>query len=313
MSNLQVKFPLISGQFELVPFAEDAELVHGLSLDQSGGLTPTSGDSVPGQPLIPLDGNSVRDFLDRELSTKRLNEMYHRLWLLSSRNNISPLHHQALRGRQILITERPDLHLVWYYDQIFIKPIPRCLLNHAFFKTYVSRPAHDSSIHLAANGFLRTYTKLIVHESDFNAAVEKGLLPKDENITWETWCNYIRGFRNFEDDEVTKRYHYGELRLTRLNFYSKLFFYGWNYFDTYTQYGWFFARFVTPYLLVFGSITVILAAMQTAITADSESTYKDSAYRFSTFSIYATSIGLALCPLLYLFYQFRELAYAVLH
>ncbi|KAF8253067.1 hypothetical protein K440DRAFT_650199 [Wilcoxina mikolae CBS 423.85] len=265
--------------------------------------------AIPGQPLIPLDFNSVHTFLSQELSTKRLDDMYSRLWLISSKGNISPLHHQAIKGRQILITESPDLHLVWYYDQIFIKPIPRCLLNYAFFKTFVSR---DESVRLATNGFLRTYAKLIVHESDFEVAKEKKLLPCDE-ITWKEWCKFIQGFRDFDDAEVTLRYQYGELRLTRLNFYSKVFFDSWNYFDTYTQYGWYFKQFIAPYLFVFGSITVVLTAMQTAITADSESVYKNSAYGFSTFSIGTTLIGLALFPVLYLLFQLREFVYALLH
>jgi hypothetical protein len=114
---------------------------------------------------------------------------------------------------------------------------------------------------------------------------------------------------------VTERYHFGELRLARLNFYSKVFFSGWNYFEIYTQYGWYFARFMPLYLFVFGRISIVLAAMQTALTTDSQRAYKQSAYGFSTFSIWLimTGIGLALFPLLYLFFQVQELVCAVLH
>jgi hypothetical protein len=308
MMNLQPNSPHHSAQ---IPFTEDVELLHGPKLDQDKVRIPMSSPdgAVPGQPLISLDYYSVLAFLRRELSTKKLDAMHRRLWLISSRNNISPLHHQAIKSRQILITERPDLHLVWYYDRIFIKPIPRCLLNYAFFKTYVSS---DDPVRLATNGFLRTYTKLIIHESDFDVAKEKRLLPCVD-ITWTKWCKFIQGFCSLEDADVAPRYQYGELRLTRLNFYSKLFLEGWNYFDTYTQYGWYFKQFIAPYLFVFGSITVVLTAMQTAITADSGSVYKQSASGFSTFSICITVIGLALFPVLYLLFQLREFMYALFH
>ena len=225
------------------------------------------------------------------------------LRLVSKRDNISPLHHQALKGRQIKITERPDLHLVWYYDQIFIKPIPRCLLNHAFYRAYVSP---DPQLRLLANGFLRTYAKLIVHESDFDVAVAKRLIPQE--VTWAGWCYFVQGFAYVKCAEVANRYHYGALRLARLNLYSKLFFYEWSYFETYTQYTRYFARFLKSYIFVFGGITVVLTAMQAAITADPESVYREAVYGFSSFSIYLTGFGLAFFPLMYFFFQFRELA-----
>jgi hypothetical protein len=129
-------------------------------------------------------------------------------------------------------------------------------------------------------------------------AKEARLLPQDKEIPWAAWCKFIQGFHDVADVEVTERYHFGELRLARLNFYSKVFFSGWNYFEIYTQYGWYFARFMPLYLFVFGSISIVLAAMQTALTTDSQSAYKQSAYGFSTFSIWLTGIGLALFPLL---------------
>jgi hypothetical protein len=142
----------------------------------------------------------------------------------------------------------------------------------------------------------------------------KGLLPDDNRITWESWCHFIQCFQDFDKSEVTKRYHYGELRLTRLNFYGRLFFYEWNYFDTYTQYGWYFARFMAPYLFVFGSITVILTAMQTSLVASPETVDVSGAsyMRFATFSIVITAVGLGLFPLLYIGFQLRELLSVIL-
>ncbi|KAG5660895.1 hypothetical protein KAF25_002538 [Fusarium avenaceum] len=275
-----------------VPFAKDEELFHRLT------------DFVPGQPLISLqDEASISNFLSRELSTERLERMYFMLFLVSNRNNISPLHHQALKGRQILITERPDLHLVWYYDRIFIKPIPLCLLSHEFYKTYILHP--EARFGREANGLLRTYASLIVHESDLDVARSTKLLPAD--VRWENWCCFMQKFGHLTDKEVAARYHYGELRLTRLNFYSKVLFFGWNYFEIHHQYVAYFTRFIAPYLFIFGAITVILAAMQTALTADPEGAIKHTALTFCTFSIVLTAIGLAFFPVLYLFFQMREL------
>lgn len=275
-----------------VPFAEEKQLFK----------TTPSDRTVPGQPMIPLDDASVSEFLRAELLTTRVDAMYTVLRFLSNRNNISALHHQALKGRQILITERSDLHLVWHYDRIFIKPIPLCLLSHAFYATHV---VHDPELLLATSGFLRTYVRLIVHESDFEVAKKTSLIPAGD-VTWERWCHFIEGFKHLLDSQVSPRYHYGELRLTRLNFYCKLYL-EWSYFETTTQYTWYFAKFVAPYLFVFGAISVVLAAMQTALTADPDSVYRNSVHQVSTFCIAITGAGLAFFPLLYIFFQIKEL------
>lgn len=283
------------------------EDVHTKPGDSS--LDEGSCSCIPGQPLIPLRPDTVVPFLHTELNTERIDKMYRVLYLLSKPDNISPLHHQALKGREILITERPDLHLVWYYDRIFIKPIPRCLLDHVFLKTYVF--PHEY-LRQAANGFLRAYAALIVHESDFDIARNKGLLPP--TISWEQWCRFIQEFKYFRPHEVTKRYHYGELRLTRLNFYCKLLGYEWYYFETYTQYTAYFKRFIAPYAFVFGSLSLILSALQVVVTINPENENRASITGFSVFSICLTGVGLAFFPALYIFFQLKELLlYAVRH
>lgn len=303
----------------ICPFTEDSELVQGLKFDVSRRPIWPAGTTVPGQPSIPLEDHAVSEFLERELETQRLDDFYQHLWLVSGKGNSSPLHHQAIKGRQIIITETPDLHLVWYYDRIFLKPIPSCLLNHAFFETFISSGTHH---HVgrsnkfnplsAANGLIRTYTRLIVHESDFRIAKELGLVAADD-LTWERWSKFASAFRDIPDSDVARRYHYGELRLTRLNFYSKLFLREWSYLETNTQYTSYFGRFLGPYLFVFGSISVVLAAMQVALASigDISRTYKESAYMFSSFSIWITCLGLSFLPLLYIFFQFRELMHVV--
>lgn len=116
------------------PFAAEYQLVTAL------------GDAVPGQPILSLnDEAAVVSFLVKEISTERLERMYGMLFLVSNYNNISPLHHQLVKGRQILITERADLHLVWHYDRIFIKPLTKCLLNHHFWKVHLRQDKQGST------------------------------------------------------------------------------------------------------------------------------------------------------------------------
>ena len=76
-------------------------------------------------------------------------------------------------------------------------------------------------IGISALGFLRTYYYLIQHELDFEIARNKTrLLPPD--ITSTDFCAFSKDFVDISDDIVSERYHYKELRLTRLNLYTKL-------------------------------------------------------------------------------------------
>lgn len=119
-------------------------------------------------------------------------------------------------------------------------------------------------IWMSALGFLRSYYYLIQHESDFEIARnEARLLPSD--ITWTDFCAFSKGFVNISDDTVSKRYHYGELRLTRLNHCAKLLIGRFHYERVHGQYSAFFARFYGPLLFIFGIISIVLSAMQVEI------------------------------------------------
>ena len=158
------------------------------------------------------------------------------------------------------------MHLVWYYDQIFIKPIPKYLLSFAFWQ-YLE---HESAeLKEAAVGFMRTYTYLLRYESDFNIAKEKGLIPQNEAledgedlITWDGLAKLVSFFDSFGDEAVSPRYGYGELRLTRLNFFARIFLRKLTYHHINAQWGPFFNGFFTPFIVVFAFMTLILNAMQ---------------------------------------------------
>jgi hypothetical protein len=42
-----------------------------------------------------------------------------------------------MKRREIVVTEDPRLHLVWIYDRVFIKPLPKYLLSHDFWQIYL--------------------------------------------------------------------------------------------------------------------------------------------------------------------------------
>src|SRR6201996_2798549 len=194
---------------------------------------------VPGDPSVSLIDSEVNAYLASQLNTPLLDELYERLWLVARKDsqNIDKLHVQNIRGRNITPCENPRLHLVWHGDRIYIKPIPLCLLNNSFWTKYLSLPENketclkdsqdiaqtgtppfDRSI---AIGFLRSYAFLIRHELDFILAKEAHLIHRD--IDWIKWSKFINKFRHLGDEQVAKRYHYGQLRLSRLNWIVRLF------------------------------------------------------------------------------------------
>ena len=149
----------------------------------------------------------LRGFLYRELWAVDLERMAPHLWIMStqSSSNVSPPHQQKVKGRKIIVTEDPRLHLIWIYDRVFIKPLPRYLLSYTFWLEHMSnekstlRGSNEEEqktctmIRMSALGFLRIYYYLIQHESDFEIACnEIRILPSD--ITWTEFCAFSQDF-----------------------------------------------------------------------------------------------------------------------
>lgn len=103
--------------------------------NQSNTLPPTASAKplLPGHPDIPLTRAAVISYLQAELLTPELDAFGARLWLLAtpSSAHVSALHDQVARGRAIVLTENPKLHLVWYADRVFVKPLPCALASRA--------------------------------------------------------------------------------------------------------------------------------------------------------------------------------------
>lgn len=254
------------------PFSKANQLVH----DLMPGFGTCQNKTLPGQPSVPLnDLVRTQKFLHDDLWSENLEKMAPRLWIMTTMSsaNISPLHRQRVKGREIIITEDAHLHLVWIHDRIFIKPIPRYLLSHTFWETYLD-PGQgllgdaQNQLRAAATGFLRTYRYLIRHESDFHIAQQDSLrlVPKDTD--WTSFCHFTSDLAHVEDSAVSGRYCFGELRLTRLNLYAPLLLRKFYFEQVHGQYADYFARLYGPILFVFAIVSMVLNSMQVALAAD---------------------------------------------
>ncbi|GKT93992.1 hypothetical protein CT0861_01521 [Colletotrichum tofieldiae] len=227
---------------------------------------------IPGHPRVRLsDQDNVRDFLTAEFCADDLDQVADRLWWMSKQDsrNISPLHRQFVKRRTIVITEDPKLHLVWIHDRIFVKPLPRYIGSYAFWRDHLCAEAGSSGsgdrVQRAALGFLRTYYHLVKYESDFRIAQDPSLSLIPADITWEHFCNFTSGLADIEDRDVSTRYHYGEIRLTRLNFYAPILLRKSHFQRVEYQYGPYLARFYVPILFLMGVVSVVLSGLQVII------------------------------------------------
>ncbi|KAF5688788.1 ankyrin protein 3 [Fusarium circinatum] len=238
------------------PFAPE----HALLRDEQSSY-------VPGFPRIPRHSrDQIRKLLTSEFCSDDLDRVSDKLWWMSKQDstNIWPLHRQLLQGRSIIVTENPKLHLVWINDRVFIKPLPRFIGSHDFWREHLcsSNTSEDVRIRRAALGYLRTYFYLIQHESDFRIAKDSTLYLIPESISWEQFCDFTSDFDEILDKDVSLRYAYGQIRLTRLNFYAPIILHK-SYFQRVNfQYGQYFARFYAPILFAIGITSVTLSGLQ---------------------------------------------------
>jgi hypothetical protein len=219
---------------------------------------------VPGHPRVPLDDRSkVWDLLAREFCSNDLDRVANRFWWMSKQDsgNISPLHRQLVKRRAIIVTEDPKLHLVWIHDRIFIKPLPRYITSYAFWRDYLCTEAGNGGlerIRRATLGYMRKY------ESDLRIAQDPSLCLVPPEITWEQFCDFTSSLGDIPDRDVSLRYAYGEIRLTRLNLYARLLL-GKSHFQRVEyQYGTYFSRFYGPILFVIGIMSVVLSGLRSS-------------------------------------------------
>ncbi|KIM99766.1 hypothetical protein OIDMADRAFT_181152 [Oidiodendron maius Zn] len=272
---------------------------------------PTSIPHTP-PPAIRCGDTLARtkDDLDayylRELRTGRLDEIYTYLWLAGVPGCARALHRHQLLGRDILITEDVNEHLVWHESRIFIKPFPTFLFD---LDCWEQRLCKTQPLFEAACSFLLSYVWLVRHESDLRVAHEKGLLP--QIINWTIWTDFIDDFLDHIDLQslrgISRRFQYGELRLSRLNTIYRLTRFKWRdfirgYMAVPTWYKEFFGRNFAWLLAVFAVLSVVLSAMQVGVAvARGGQAFENASYGFSIASLFIAAGTVLIVLLVWMF------------
>ena len=259
---------------------------------------------------------AILDWVDDEIDLCRLANIHDWLWVVGRPMPPRPLHQQRLLNREVVITERLDLHLVWTTGRMFLKPLPRFLLDPRFWERFLychAVPVFDGSPcscrgrRERALGFLFSYAALIAHESDFHFAKEAHLIP--EEVQWSAWRKAVRELLATSPiyPRIDPRFHYGELRLSRLN---KIYFL-WKtplrgYMSHWNRYGSFFHDNFALLVSSTVYIPVVLTAMQVGLATQAlqlSAAFQSVSYGFTIFSIVGplTATGLIMVVFCYLF------------
>jgi hypothetical protein len=120
-------------------------------------------------------------------------------------------------------------------------------------------------IRKAVCGFLRTCVFLIRHKSDFVIVQQDGVGLVSKGIRHADFIRFTKCLKDLSNDFVSPRYAFGELRLTRLNFWSKAFLRRLSFFKTFGQYGSYFSRFYGPLLFISGLLSAALSSTQVGL------------------------------------------------
>ncbi|KAJ9653416.1 hypothetical protein H2198_007414 [Neophaeococcomyces mojaviensis] len=241
-------------------------------------------------------------YLKFDLNVDRLHKIHKHLWYAGLPHPARTLHHQVMIGREIIITERADLHLVWQGNRLFMKPLPEYLMDYTIWKDFLTL---DNAIYEDANGFLLSYMWLICAKSDLKIAHDNGLLSKD--ITWDRWVTFSTAViprLNYRTLHIiSPRYIYGELRLGRINTIYRMcsettnlktIFRGYQY--SYHDYTTFFERNFAWVLTIIIYLTIVLTAMQVGLGTSQlkgSVAFNRASYGFTVFSILAPLIVVA--------------------
>jgi hypothetical protein len=290
-----------------------------LSVSEEQKVSNETDPEVPGQPLLSVsDDEEVFKFLKLDLCHNELNELHSLFWLVSTRDSshIAPLHDQIRKGREIVVTEDPGLHLLWYYDRVFIKPLPPYLTSHAFWKEFLCRK-DSADLRKAALGYVRSYYHLIKSQSDFNVAEKKKLIAKD--VDAKALLHFLHSFKSVSDNDVTRRYEYGELRLSRINLYIKVYKFKLFYRKMQWQYSDYLSGLVAPFVFTFALVSAALSAMQVVLAAQqSDGNQTRGWQKFTSVSQWSAVVFLILIAMCTLFFPFiisilllRELFFAL--
>ncbi len=228
-----------------------------------------------------------------------------------------PLHSHVAMGREIVVLDRMDMHLLWTNEgRLFVKPVPRFLLSPAFCGRNLQCPGGCTCQAPPANacrgvprkialGFLYTYACLISSESDFYVANEKRLLPRkkeDEPMEWADWKSLARELLRMHEHDlgaVHPRFRRAELRLSRINIISR--FTSLPLFKPHVRgrhnYGSLFRDNLAWMATTTVFVALVLTAMQVGLATErlqGDATFQQASYGFTVFAILGPICVLAL-------------------
>lgn len=237
--------------------------------------------------------DDIDNFVSQDQDVSRITRIYPLLWMAGRPMPARPLTRLKMIGLDVIPTDQADLHLLKVPKRIFVKPLPVYLLCAEFWARYL---CGSEKLHREACGFLVSYVWLIRSELDLKIATELNLV--SDKLEWARWKEFVSSFMARIDinalDEVDERYHFGELRLGRINTVYRLRFFHTNfvrgYLYEYNRYVVFFERNFGWLLGVFVYFSIILSAMQVGSSIPPLSTshmFQRAAYGFVAFSIVA--------------------------
>ncbi|KAF4966893.1 hypothetical protein FSARC_5506 [Fusarium sarcochroum] len=274
--------------------------------------------------------DSDLDFLENDLMTPALDSLFRYLWLAGSRsyNNINPLHRQLVKGRQIVIAENPEMHLIRGVERIYIKPLPPYLLSWQFWESlysmqFTQNPKTIENLTRQAIGFLRSYYMLLKFESDFIIAMDERNRILPSGLEWSAFAGFLALFADPSSMNSCPRYQYGEVRLTRLELICRCTLHSMTYQDV-DPYedgtSTYLSRRFGPLLFFIAALSLILGAMQVTLAAQSltRSRSWDNVGRvsqvFAVLTIILTlAVGLFFTVGVNLFIYGNQLRYALTH
>ncbi|KAF2717533.1 hypothetical protein K431DRAFT_288490 [Polychaeton citri CBS 116435] len=262
------------------PFAQVFQLITDQDLCKADDSTPT------------IELERLKD----SLCDNDLESMHGWLWYAGRKGNISPLHHQKVICRDVVLTERARLHLVWFGRVIYVQRLRDELLNWRYFSEIVCR---DERIYQAATGFLLSFTGLVEYPSDLEIAQALGLI--NRSITWRSWQTFRSNvLYQLAGRDIHDRYEYGELRLCRLNQIYRMKRMGLTYFTIHRDYSSYFGDNYKTLAALFALVSVALSAMQVMTSIENVPTeVATTSYRFAIATLIALSASSAVLLALY--------------